>query len=256
MRHGSSSIRRGSPRPARRALRSGSVASYDGGVTITAAADGSALGNPGPSGWSWYIDDDRWAAGGWPRGTNNMGELKAVLELFRATAGIRDDLLVLCDSQYVINSVTTWMPGWKRRGWRKADGKPVLNVDLLQELDEAIAGRRYRFEWVKGHVGHELNEAADERARAAATAYQRGAPVPIGPGFGSRVGDVTGPADPPRRESSAVVVPASLFDIESPERPHRVTVELSAPEWARLQRRARGAGRSPEELLRALAADA
>ena len=55
-------------------------------MTITAAADGSALGNPGPAGWAWYIDDDRWAAGGWKHGTNNMGELKAVLELFRATA--------------------------------------------------------------------------------------------------------------------------------------------------------------------------
>ena len=143
-------------------------------MTITAAADGSALGNPGPAGWAWYIDDDRWAAGGWPHGTNNMGELKAVLELFRATAGVDDDLLVLCDSQYVINSVVKWMPGWKRKGWRKADGAPVMNVELMKDIDAALQGRRYRFEWVKGHVGHELNEAADERARGAATAYQRG----------------------------------------------------------------------------------
>lgn len=221
-------------------------------MTITAAADGSALGNPGPSGWSWYIDDDRWAAGGWPRGTNNMGELKAVLELFRATAGTDDDLLVLCDSQYVINSVTKWMPGWKRRGWRRADGKPVLNVELLQDLDQALAGRRFRFEWVKGHVGHELNEAADERARAAATAYQRGAPVPAGPGFGGDGADLAGPA----RSAAAAAAAASLFDIESPDRAHRVTVELSADEWGRLQHRARGAGRSPEEHLRALATDA
>lgn len=221
-------------------------------MTITAAADGSALGNPGPAGWSWYVDDDRWAAGGWPRGTNNMGELKAVLELFRATAASDDDLLVLCDSQYVINSVTKWMPGWKRRGWRKADGKPVLNVDLLQDLDEALAGRRYRFEWVKGHVGHELNEAADERARAAATAYQRGAAVPAGPGFDGA------PADPPASQvrSAPTASTASLFDFEPPERTHRVTVELSAEEWDRLQRRAEDAGRSPEQQLRALAADA
>lgn len=221
-------------------------------MTITAAADGSALGNPGPAGWSWYVDDHRWAAGGWPRGTNNMGELKAVLELFRATAASDDDLLVLCDSQYVINSVTKWMPGWKRRGWRKADGKPVLNVDLLQDLDEALAGRRYRFEWVKGHVGHELNEAADERARAAATAYQRGAAVPAGPGFEGA------PADPPASQgrSGPTAPTASLFDFEPPERTHRVTVELSAEEWDRLQRRAEDAGRSPEQQLRSLAADA
>ena len=127
-------------------------------MTIIAAADGSALGNPGPAGWAWYVDDDRWAAGGWPHATNNQGELMAVLDLFRATESSDDDLLVLCDSQYVINSVTKWMPGWKAKGWRKGDGKPVMNLELLQEIDAAIAGRRYRFEWVKGHADHPLNE--------------------------------------------------------------------------------------------------
>ena len=160
-------------------------------MTITAAADGSALGNPGPAGWAWYVDNSSWAAGGWKHATNNQGELKAVLELFRATAHLDDDLLVLCDSQYVINSVTKWMKGWKAKGWRKGDGKPVMNLDLLKEIDEAIAGRRYRFEWVKGHVGHPLNEAADERARGAAEAFQRGRPAPAGPGFrgGEAVGE-------------------------------------------------------------------
>ncbi|MCQ6268930.1 DUF4440 domain-containing protein [Pseudarthrobacter sp. R1] len=153
-------------------------------MTITAAADGSALGNPGPAGWAWYVNDDCWRAGGWPHGTNNQGELMAVLDLLRATAHLRhEDLHILCDSQYVINSITKWMPGWKRKGWRKADGKPVLNVDLLKELDRELAGRKYRFEWVKGHAGHDLNEAADERARAAATAYQQGVAARSGPGF-------------------------------------------------------------------------
>jgi ribonuclease HI len=205
-------------------------------VTITAAADGSALGNPGPAGWAWYIDADRWAAGGWPHGTNNMGELKAVLELFRATAEVDDDLLVLCDSQYVINSVVKWMPGWKRKGWRKADGAPVMNVDLMQEIDAALQGRRYRFEWVRGHVGHELNEAADERARGAATAYQRGSEVPGGPGF------------TPLTASVARPVTAAA------PRARRVTLDLSEEEWSTLERRARAADLSPEALLRALAA--
>lgn len=150
---------------------------------IIAAADGSSLNNPGPSGWAWYIDDDRWAAGGWPQGTNNMGELMAVLDLLRQTAHVEDDLLILCDSQYVINSLTKWMPGWKRRGWRKADGKPVQNVELLQALDGALAGRRVSFDWVKGHAGHDLNEAADLRARAAALAHAEGVGVNAGPGF-------------------------------------------------------------------------
>src|SRR5690242_18416628 len=85
-------------------------------VTIIAAADGSALGNPGPAGWAWYVDADHWAAGGWPHGTNNQGELTAVLDLLQQTAGTDDDLVVYCDSKYVINSVTQWMPGWKRKG--------------------------------------------------------------------------------------------------------------------------------------------
>jgi ribonuclease HI len=152
-------------------------------MTITASADGSALGNPGPAGWAWYIDDSTWGAGGWPHGTNNMGELKAVLELFRATAHVDDDLHILCDSQYVINTITKWMPGWKRKGWRKGDGKPVMNLDLIKEIDEAIVGRRYTFEWVKGHIGHVMNEAADARARAAAEAYARKKAPDTGPGF-------------------------------------------------------------------------
>lgn len=161
---------------------------------ITAAADGSSLSNPGPAGWAWYVDEQHWAAGGWPRGTNNMGELMAVLDLLLETAGVDDELLILCDSQYVINSLTKWMPGWKRRGWRKGDGKPVLNVDLLKRLDQALTGRRVRFEWVKGHAGHPLNEAADERARAAAAAHRDGRPVTAGPGYlGGRAVSPTSP---------------------------------------------------------------
>ena len=151
-------------------------------MTITAAADGSALGNPGPNGWAWYIDDANWAAGGSPHGTNNQGELRAVLELLQATAGISEKLMIECDSRYVIDSVTKWMPGWKRKGWRKSDGGPVLNRDLLEGIDEAIRGRDVEFSWVKGHAGHPLNEAADERANAAAKAYQAKQEPRRGPG--------------------------------------------------------------------------
>ena len=156
---------------------------HDECMTITAAADGSALGNPGPAGWAWVIDESQWRSGGWPRATNNQGELMAVLDLLHATAHVDDDLLIQCDSQYVINSVTQWMPGWKRRGWRKADGKPVLNRELIEQLDAALTGRRVRFEWVRGHVGHPLNERADDRARAAATAFQAGRAPESGPGL-------------------------------------------------------------------------
>lgn len=185
---------------------------------IIAAADGSSLSNPGPAGWAWFVDGQTWHAGGWPRGTNNMGELKAVLDLLEQTADAEDDLLILCDSQYVINAVTKWMPGWKRRGWKKADGKPVLNVDLLQAIDAVLPGRRVTFEWVKGHAGHELNEAADARARAAATAYQQRRPVDAGPGFSGAPSTVT-------IEPDAPAVPASEPDLFSqPEDEHPVIV--------------------------------
>ncbi|PVG84562.1 DUF4440 domain-containing protein [Nocardioides gansuensis] len=149
---------------------------------IIAAADGSALGNPGPTGWAWYVDDDCWASGGWAHGTNNMGELMAVLDLLRQTSHLDEDLHVYCDSTYVINTVTKWMAGWKRRGWKKGDGQPVMNLELVRGLDEAMAGRRVTFEWVKGHAGHELNEAADRLANAAAAAYKAGREPDHGPG--------------------------------------------------------------------------
>ncbi|MFP7760051.1 RNase H family protein [Marisediminicola sp. LYQ85] len=242
-------------------------------MTITAAADGSALGNPGPAGWAWYVDDGCWGAGGWKHATNNQGELKAVLELFRATAHVDDDLLVLCDSQYVINSVTKWMTGWKAKGWRKGDGKPVLNLELLKELDAALAGRRYRFEWVKGHANHPLNEAADERARGAAEAFQRGRLPDAGPGFTGAGLTGAGRAGAPEisRDSApepefdpaaaapvatapvAAPVQPGLFDLDDAETPPvSLTLELTADEHARLVSRARERGVSIDELVRGL----
>ncbi|QUW19610.1 ribonuclease HI family protein [Agrococcus sp. Marseille-Q4369] len=195
---------------------------------ITAAADGSSLGNPGPTGWGWYIDEARWAAGGQRIGTNNIGELSAVVDLLRQTRGV-DELLILCDSQYVINSVTKWMAGWKRKGWRKADGKPVMNRELLEELDRLMAERKadggtVRFEWVKGHAGHPLNEAADRLANGAAAAYQRGAVPDAGPGFGGVTpaavptpcaAEATGaraPADASATTAAAAPASPDLFD--------------------------------------------
>ena len=112
-----------------------------------------------------------------------MGELMSVLDLLRSTRLTNQPLRVLCDSQYVINCCTRWISAWKKRGWRKADNKPVLNLDLIKALDEELTGRQVTFQWVRGHTGHHLNEMADQLARAAAQAYQQGTPVNFGPGF-------------------------------------------------------------------------
>ncbi|KIP93744.1 ribonuclease HI [Microbacterium sp. MEJ108Y] len=247
-------------------------------MTITAAADGSALGNPGPNGWAWYIDDDNWAAGGSPHGTNNQGELRAVLELLQATAGISEKLMIECDSRYVIDSVTKWMPGWKRKGWRKSDGGPVLNRDLLEGIDEAIRGRDVEFSWVKGHAGHPLNEAADERANAAAKAYQAKQEPRRGPGFTMSTGAgaavaasapiaaaAPASASPPvstaatTSAQTAIAEPlwaeaSDLLDgLDAPvDDPIVVQLALSSDEHARLRDSAEAQGISLEEALRRL----
>ena len=157
-------------------------------MTITAAVDGSSLGNPGPAGWAWVVSEDCWDAGGWPSGTNNLGELNAVLELLKATAqaGLaNEELHILADSQYAINVISKWSPGWKKHGWVKADKKPIKNLELIQEIDRAMQGRIVTFEWVKGHAGHPLNERADDAARSCAEAYRDGRDIPTGPGFAS-----------------------------------------------------------------------
>ena len=182
-------------------------------MTITAAADGSSLGNPGPAGWAWYVDEDTWDAGGWPQGTNNLGELTAILRLLQATAETGEELHILADSQYAINVVSKWRLGWKKRGWTKADKKPIKNLELIQEIDRAMEGRRVTFEWVKGHAGHHMNERADDLARACAEAYQAGRTPEPGPGFGGVARGSRGSASTDRAHGGAAAgraVPASV----------------------------------------------
>lgn len=192
-------------------------------MTITAAADGSSLGNPGPAGWAWYVDEDTWDAGGWPQGTNNLGELTAILRLLEATAETGEELHILADSQYAINVVSKWRLGWKKRGWTKADKKPIKNLELIQEIDRAMEGRRVTFEWVKGHAGHRMNERADDLARACAEAYQAGRTPEPGPGFGG--GASRGAASADQASGGAASMPTSV-------EPHNVPATTDALESA------------------------
>lgn len=151
---------------------------------IVAATDGSALGNPGPAGWSWYINNECWGAGGNLHATNNLMEIQAVYELLKATAeaGLSHaPLTIQADSKYVIDALTKWIHGWKKNGWMTGAKKPVANRELFEATANLMKERDITFEWVRGHSGHVLNEAADVRARAAATNAKNKKVVRLGP---------------------------------------------------------------------------
>ncbi len=128
--------------------------------------DGACRGNPGPGGWGVllrYGGTERELYGGESVTTNNRMELTAAIKGLEAlNRPCEVDLTT--DSQYVRKGIMEWMDGWKRRGWKTAARKPVLNQDLWQRLDELAAGHRVRWHWVRGHAGHAENERVDALA--------------------------------------------------------------------------------------------
>lgn len=130
--------------------------------------DGACKGNPGPGGWGALLrsgETEKELFGGEPGTTNNRMELRAVIEALSALKRPCDVVLHV-DSQYVLKGMTEWLPGWKAKGWRTADKKPVKNVELWQRLDAAASIHKVRWSWVKGHSGHAENERADALARS------------------------------------------------------------------------------------------
>ncbi|WP_242689720.1 RNase H family protein [Bifidobacterium imperatoris] len=121
-------------------------------------------------------DEHGYDAGGATNGTNQIGELCAVLEALRAHPG-SEPLLIESDSQYAINCSTTWVKGWKRNGWKNSQKKPVKNVELIKAIDAEISRRPgpVNFKWVKGHAGNAGNELVDELARTYAGDCRSGA---------------------------------------------------------------------------------
>ena len=147
------------------------------GNNLVVSTDGSALSNPnGPMGWAWADHEGGDAdAGGASNGTNQIGELCAVLQALRAHPGERP-LVIETDSQYAINCSTTWVPGWKKKGWKNSQGKLVKNRPLIEAIDREIQARpgSVKFVWVKGHAGDTFNEKVDTLARGYATAAGKG----------------------------------------------------------------------------------
>ncbi len=136
---------------------------------ITIISDGACRGNPGPGGWGTIVrkeEAEDELSGSLPRTTNNRMELTGVLEGLK-TIHAPSRIHVITDSQYVVKGMTEWVAGWRRRNWRKADKKPVLNVDLWKALLQACAGHEITWEWVRGHNGHPDNERCDALANRA-----------------------------------------------------------------------------------------
>jgi ribonuclease HI len=135
--------------------------------TIDIYTDGACSGNPGPEGWGAilrYNGTEKELFGGEAATTNNRMEMMAVIEALRA---LKRPLAVRVhtDSQYVQKGISEWIHGWKKRGWKTADKKPVKNEDLWRTLDALAAQHRIEWHWVRGHAGHAENERADELAR-------------------------------------------------------------------------------------------
>ena len=129
--------------------------------------DGACSGNPGPGGWGAILEwkgKRRELSGGEPLTTNNRMELMAAIAALEALARPMP-VVLFTDSQYLRQGITEWIAGWRARGWRTADRKPVKNQDLWERLDKARKRHRVEWRWLKGHAGHAENERADELAR-------------------------------------------------------------------------------------------
>ena len=135
--------------------------------------DGACKGNPGPGGWGVWMKSgshEKEMHGGEASTTNNRMELTAVIEALSALKR-PCHVLIYTDSEYVRKGITEWIHGWKTRGWKTADKKPVKNAELWRKLDELAAGHRVDWRWVKGHAGDPGNERADALANRGAARF-------------------------------------------------------------------------------------
>ena len=132
--------------------------------------DGACIGNPGPGGWAAILrfgEKKKELVGYEPDTTNNRMELRAAVEGLKALREVCE-VEITTDSEYMRNGITKWIKGWKAKGWKTADKKPVKNQDLWEELDEQNNRHHTVWKWTKGHADHEDNNRCDELAQRAA----------------------------------------------------------------------------------------
>jgi ribonuclease HI len=147
---------------------------FDQAIIFT---DGACLGNPGPGGYAAVVTiagQEQIITGRDRSTTNNKMEMTAAIKALEAVPPSLP-ITIHSDSQYVIKGATEWLRGWKARGWRKSDGKPVLNQDLWMQMDALLSGRQITWKWVKGHAGHPENERVDGLASWEAVRASAGA---------------------------------------------------------------------------------
>ena len=135
--------------------------------------DGACSGNPGPGGWGVVLrfgEHEKHLYGGEKATTNNRMELLAAIVALEAITAARP-IQLWTDSQYVLQGITSWISGWKRKGWKTSTGQPVKNADLWRRLDTVAAQHTVDWRWVKGHAGHEGNELADQLATRGAKEF-------------------------------------------------------------------------------------
>ena len=130
--------------------------------------DGGCDPNPGPGGWAallQYGDRERTLSGVEEQTTNNRMELTAAIQALQAlNRSCRVDIYT--DSQYLRKGITEWLPGWRRRGWRRKGGA-LANIDLWQTLDKLVQEHEMAWHWVRGHTGSPGNERVDALVRQA-----------------------------------------------------------------------------------------
>jgi ribonuclease HI len=205
--------------------------------------DGAAKGNPGPGGWGAIVVTPEGhvveLGGGSPHTTNNKMELGGAIAALRHVADRPDPLAIYTDSTYLIQGITQWVWGWRKRGWKTAQGTDVLNRDLWDELS-ALTGARPRgsieWRWVRGHAGTAGNERCDEIA--VAFAERDTADLYDGPldGYPRPILDVPEATDLPARRAPSASTKTAAYSYLSVVG----GVPMRHGTWAECERRVKG----------------